>query len=149
MIRYTLKCSNDHTFESWFRNSEAFASLVEAGQVACVVCGDPTVEKAIMAPSVSGTKKQGTGTEVQPAPEPSLSKPSHPAEFALRQMREHLRKNSDYVGKEFADEARRMHDGEIDQRAIWGEATLADAKALHDDGVPVAPLPFISNRQDD
>ena len=94
-----------------------------------------------MAPAVSGTREKAE----EPAP---LSTPTTPAEAALRKMREHLRKNSDYVGQEFAQEARRIHDGEADERAIWGEATLDDAKSLNDDGIPVAPIPWMS-RQDD
>ena len=146
MIRYSLKCSNDHDFDSWFRNSEAFDTLVKAGQVTCALCGDSKVEKAIMAPAVKGGKKKDA--EAEAAQNAPLSTPSGPAEIALRQMREHIEKNSDYVGKEFASEARKMHEGESDARAIWGEATTKDAKALIDDGVPVAPLPWI-NRQDD
>lgn len=95
-----------------------------------------------MAPAVSGGRDGG------PEVEAPLSKPASPAEAALRKLRDHLRKNSDYVGREFAEEARRIHDGEADQRAIWGEASREDAKALHDDGIPVAPIPWIA-RQDD
>ena len=146
MIRYSLKCSNDHAFDSWFRNSEAYEALVKAGQVTCALCGDSKVEKAIMAPAVKGGKKQDEVPAVNE--EAPLSTPSSPAEIALRQIRQHIEKNSDYVGKDFATEARKMHEGETDQRAIWGEASTKEAKALVDDGVPVAPLPWIS-RQDD
>ena len=141
MIRYSLRCSEGHDFESWFRNSSAFDALSAAGQVSCSVCGSAKVEKTLMAPAVSGTREKSE----EPAP---LSTPTTPAEAALRKMREHLRKNSDYVGQEFAQEARRIHDGEADERAIWGEATLDDAKSLNDDGIPVAPIPWMS-RQDD
>lgn len=149
MIRYTLKCSNDHVFDSWFRNSEAFETLRKSGQVNCAMCGDTAVEKTVMAPAVAGKQKSDaeTGTEAA-SEETPLSAPSHPAEVALRKMRDHIRKNSDYVGNEFAAEARKMHDGETEERSIWGEATPADAKALHDEGVPIAPIPWIS-RQDD
>ncbi len=140
MIRYTLKCSSGHEFDSWFRDSSAFDALSKAGQVACGVCGDVSVEKTIMAPSVGGTKKTAT--------EAPLSAPASPAEAALKGLRDHLRKNADYVGKEFADEARKIHAGESDARGIWGEATKEDAKALNDEGVPVAPIPWMS-RQDD
>ena len=150
MIRYTLKCSNDHVFDSWFRNSEAFDTLRASGQITCSACGNTDVAKAIMAPAVTGKQKPGieAAPDAQPGEAAPLSEPSHPAEVALRKIRDHIRKNSDYVGSEFASEARKMHDGESEQRSIWGEATLKDAKALHDDGIPVAPLPFIS-RQDD
>lgn len=146
MIKYSLKCPDDHVFDSWFRNSEAFDTLVEAGQIACAICGSATIEKAIMAPAVKGGKKKDA--EVASVDHAPLSTPANPAEMALRKMREHLEKNSNYVGKEFASEARKMHDGESDPRAIWGEASAADAKSLIDDGVPVAPLPMI-NRTDD
>jgi len=137
MIKYTLQCSDGHRFDSWFRDSAAFDALAAAGQVSCAVCGDADVEKAVMAPSVGGTRE---------ADETPLTQPAHPAEAALRTLRDHLEKKADYVGREFADEARRIHVGESDKRHIWGEATPAEAKALKDDGVPVSPLPFIAKR---
>ena len=145
MIRYTLKCSNDHVFDSWFRNSEAFETLRESGQINCAMCGDTAIEKTVMAPAVAGKQKSETEAVPEEAP---LSAPSNPAEVALRKVRDHIRNNSDYVGTEFAAEARKIHDGETEERSIWGEATPADAKALHDEGVPIAPIPWIS-RQDD
>lgn len=141
MIKYALKCSDGHPFESWFRDSAAFDTLVAAGQVSCTVCGSSSVEKTIMAPSV------GTRVDV-PSEQAPLSAPSTPAEAALAKLRDHLQKNSDYVGKEFVGEARKIHEGESDQRSIWGEASLQDAKALHDEGIPVAPLPFVARRDD-
>ena len=142
MIRYSLKCSHGHVFDSWFRDSEAFDALAGAGQVACAVCGDAKVEKAVMAPSVGG------GRQSEAEPQAPLSQPASPAEAALAKLREHLAKNSDYVGTEFADEARRIHVGESDKRSIWGEASPEDAKALHDEGIPVAPIPWMSRRND-
>ena len=142
MIKYALRCTSGHDFESWFRNSAAFDALVTAGQVTCSVCGDARVEKTLMAPAVSGAKKKDGDAE---AP---LSKPATPAEAALKMLREHLKKTSDYVGKEFADEARRIHVGDSEQRSIWGEATAEDAKALKEEGIPVAPIPFMPRRDD-
>ena len=142
MIKYALRCAAGHDFESWFRDSAAFDALLTAGQVTCSVCGDARVEKTLMAPAVTGAKKKDREAE---AP---LSTPATPAEAALRMLREHLKKNSDYVGKEFADEARRIHVGESEQRSIWGEATAEDAKALKDEGIPVAPIPFMPRRDD-
>lgn len=145
MIRYSLTCEHGHDFESWFKDSAAYDQLSELGQITCSICGIPDVRKTVMAPAIGGTGK-GDATPVD-GPEP-LSKPANPAEAMIAQMRDHLQKNSDYVGKEFAQEARRIHDGESDQRSIWGEATAEDAKSLHDDGVPVAPLPFMPRRDD-
>lgn len=140
MIRYALKCEAGHGFESWFQSSEAFEKLRAAGRLECAVCGGGGVEKAVMAPSVP---KKGT------APAPSgpeaagpLSAPSSPAEAALRALREKLERDADYVGRDFAREARAIHAGESEKRLIYGEATGADAKKLAEEGVPVAPLPF-------
>ena len=143
MIKYALKCANDHAFESWFRDSAAFDALKAAGQVSCAVCGDAAVQKMLMAPSVTGTKQKGEVEDKAP-----LSKPATPAETALKMLRDHLQKNSDYVGREFATEARRIHEGEADERSIWGEATADDARALNEDGIKVAPIPWVSRRDD-
>ena len=132
MIRYNLKCARAHEFEAWFRSSAAYDEQRQAGQVGCAVCGSTEVEKAVMAPALKGER-----------PRPSLTKPASPAEAALSEMRRKVEATSDYVGREFAAEARRIHDGEGDKRAIWGEASLDDARALKDDGIPVAPIPWM------
>ncbi len=132
MIRYNLKCARAHEFEAWFRSSAAYDEQRRAGQVGCAVCGSNEVEKAVMAPALKGDR-----------PEPSLTKPASPAEVVLSEMRRKVEASSDYVGREFAAEARRIHDGEGDKRAIWGEASLDDARALKDDGIPVAPIPWM------
>lgn len=144
MIKYALKCGEGHEFDSWFRDSASYDTLSAAGQISCAVCGGTDVKKSIMAPSV-GTSDRG---DVSEADTGALSAPASPAEAALRKMQEHVRDNSDYVGGEFADEARRIHLGEADARAIWGEASLNDAKDLHDEGIPVAPLPWMRRRTD-
>ena len=140
MIRYDLNCDNDHSFDAWFRDSEAFDKLAASGAVSCAICGSSRVTKAIMAPAVGPSSKAR-----EDAP---LSKPRSPAETALAELREKLENSSDYVGRDFAAEARKIHDGEADARSIWGEARFEDAKALHEDGIPVAPLPWISRRDD-
>lgn len=138
MIRYSLKCAAGHEFEAWFRSSAAFDAQRGAGQVACAVCGTAEVEKAVMAPAVTGG-----GARPEAAPQPNLTKPASPAEAMVKQLRRHIETTSDYVGRNFAAEARRIHDGEADKRSIWGEASLSDAKELKDDGIPVAPIPWM------
>lgn len=133
MIRYDLRCDKGHDFDGWFRNSDGFDSLRNAGQVACTHCGSVTVEKALMAPGVAVGK--------------TLSEPRSPQEQALEKLRAHVEANSDYVGMSFAAEARAMHDGDAPTRAIHGEARLEDAKKLLEDGIPVAPLPFRSRNR--
>lgn len=131
MIRYSLACSKDHQFESWFASAQAFDSLRSGGHLSCAVCGDIAVTKALMAPSVR------TEDAVP------LSRPANPAETALAELRRKIEAESDYVGMSFAAEARAMHDGEIDSRPIYGEAKPEEARALIEDGIPVAPLPFV------
>lgn len=136
MISYTLKCEHDHTFDSWFQSAEAFDKLLAAGMVTCSVCGALGVEKAVMAPRVRPARNA-----VSPTDRP-LSAPASPAEQALAEMRKKIEENSEDVGEKFADEARKIHDGDAPERAIIGQAKPEDAKALIEDGIPVAPLPW-------
>lgn len=149
MIQYALKCSEGHTFDSWFQSAEAYDKLAVAGMVSCAICGTTEVEKAIMTPRVRPARSTvSKSVEVQPAPNPGpLSQPASTGEQALAELRKQVESSSDYVGKDFASEARKMHLGEAPERSIYGEARLDDAKALIEDGVPVAPLPFMPNRK--
>jgi hypothetical protein len=131
MIRYTLRCDKDHGFDSWFGSAAAYDSLRASGHVACPDCGSTRVEKALMAPNVTPSRKQ------------PLAAPQDPREAALAELRRRVEENSDYVGLEFAAEARRIHEGEAPERSIYGEARPDEARRLIEDGVPVAPLPFL------
>ncbi|WP_054004656.1 DUF1178 family protein [Cypionkella psychrotolerans] len=142
MIHYSLRCSNAHSFDSWFQSAGAYESLLGAGRISCPICGDSAVEKTLMAPAVRPARKAGEA----PA-KPKLSEPATELEAAMAELRRQVEANSEYVGLNFAAEARRMHDGDIDQRAIYGEAKPAEARALIEDGVPVAPLPFMPPRK--
>ena len=142
MIQYTLKCENDHRFDSWFQSADAFDKLQASGLVSCAVCGTSSVTKAVMAPMVSAGTTQADETAHGP-----LSAPASPAEQALARLKAHVEANSDYVGRDFAAEARAMHDGDVPSRAIHGEARLDEARKLIEDGVPVAPLPFNPHRK--
>ena len=124
MIKYTLDCPDGHGFESWFQSGEAFEDLHRRGLVTCPDCGSAKVTKAIMAPSVRTASRADMVAKLQ-------------------SLRTEIEANSDYVGRDFVQQARAMHLGEVPERAIHGEAKLADAKALIDDGVPILPLPFI------
>jgi len=143
MIKYTLKCDQGHGFESWFANAEAYDTLRAAGHVSCGLCGSTAVDKAIMAPNVSTARKSDAAPSAPDTPEAT---PDQIA-AALTKMRAEVEKNATYVGGDFAREARDMHLGDAPDRPIWGEANAREAKALIDDGVPVAPLPFIPTRK--
>lgn len=136
MIRYTLTCDNAHQFESWFQSSSAFETLEKSGHLSCAVCGSSEVKRALMAPSVPAKSNKA-----------DLSAPMSDAEAALAKMRKEVEDNSEYVGLKFASEARKMHDGDAPERPIYGEAKLDEAKKLIEDGVPVAPLPFMPKRK--
>ena len=144
MIRYTIRCSADHSFDSWFQSAGAFDDLVSAGHLSCPVCGSASVEKALMAPAVRPARNRRASG---PADDRPLSAPGSEAEAALAALRREIERNSDYVGLQFAAEARRIHAGDAPERSIYGEARPEEARALIEDGVPVAPLPFVPVRK--
>ena len=131
MIVYNLRCKNSHEFEGWFKDSAAFDAQAASGKLVCPSCNSHKVEKAIMAPSVAGTKVRSVN-----APE------------EMRQMRQfmtglrkYVKDNADYVGPRFAEEARKIHYGETEERQIYGESTVEEAVDLAEEGIDVAPLP--------
>lgn len=158
MIRYTLICENAHEFESWFASSASFDEQAKRGFVTCPVCDSARVERAVMAPAVARTDRGPRPAE--PAPEaaapsptsaPSPAPTAQPAalmgekEMAFRAMltalHEHVAANAEPVGKRFAEEALKIHHGESESRAIYGEASAEDARMLHEEGVEFLPLP--------
>lgn len=145
MIRYSLKCAQGHGFESWFQSADAFDGLAARGLVACPLCGTTDVEKSLMAPALRAPRE-----DKAPAPATEggpLSTPATAMETALAALRREIEKNSEYVGMNFATEARRIHAGNAPERAIHGEAKADEARRLIEDGVPVAPLPFLPSRK--
>lgn len=147
MIRYALKCPDDHRFESWFQNAAAFDSLTSAGRVACPECGATAVEKTLMTPDVRPARN-GSMAKVGTTKRTSTTlAPETEREKAIARLRAEVEAGSDYVGAQFAREARAIHDGEAPERPIYGEAKPDEALALIEDGVPVAPLPFTPTRK--
>lgn len=140
MIRYALKCTEGHRFDSWFQSAAAFDKLEGAGMISCAVCGSAEVRKDLMAPSVSAGESPGVTAPA--APERPLSAPAHPAEQVLRRMRAFVEKHSENVGRNFVHEARAIHTGDAPARPIHGKARPEEARKLLEEGVPVAPLPF-------
>ena len=123
MIRFHLKCDQNHQFESWFQSGAAFDKLVAGKHVSCTICGSSVVTKSVMAPAIATT--------------------AAPVENQMAALRKKIESSADYVGTAFAKEARDMHDGLVPDRPIYGEANLAEARKLAEDGIPVIPLPFI------
>ncbi|MCK0142130.1 DUF1178 family protein [Aliiroseovarius sp. F20344] len=161
MIRYALKCDQNHSFESWFQNADAFDGLRAAGHVACPDCGSSNVEKSLMAPKVRPARNAAQKPAVpqtKPAPPAAAAQAPTPhvapppevqaeIEAEISKLRAKVEAESDYVGEDFAKEARAMHLGQAPERAIYGETKLEDAKKLIEDGVPVLPLPFTPTRK--
>jgi len=176
VIKYTLQCDDAHTFEGWFRNSGDFDSQCERSLVACPVCGSINVRKGLMAPAVStarakealvdaarmemqaheaAAKPEGvtqSGAEAGHGAMQSsalLPKDLQQKEIveALRLVRARIIENSDNVGANFASEARKIHNGEAEERSIYGETTPKDAEALMEEGISVFPLPDLPDEK--
>lgn len=152
MIRFTLRCAQDHRFDSWFPSAAAFDRLRGSGHLICAECGDTAVDKAPMAPAVATPRHDAPRPE---APRPDAPRPDAPRlepqagarAAALQALKKKIESETDYVGEAFAREARAIHDGLAPERPIWGEVNPEDARALIDDGVPIAPLPFVPTRK--
>jgi hypothetical protein len=152
MILYELKCDRQHSFEAWFKDGATCDRQLKRQSVECPSCGSVKVAKALMAPRVG---KKGNSREIAPIEPPA--KPSAPAAAAagkaavippelrqaLLEVRKQIEANCDYVGDKFADEARKIHEGESEVRGIYGEATEAEHEELLEDGIEVARVPWV------
>jgi len=148
VIRYALGCEAGHTFESWFNNSAAFDRQSARGLIACPLCGSTKVEKAIMAPALSGSREDSAPTaEPEKTPVAIVSREEVEVRKKLKELRDHIVKNADYVGEKFPEQARRMHYGEIEHRSIYGEASPDAARSLADEGIEFHPLPRLPDER--
>jgi hypothetical protein len=140
MIRYDLICDKDHSFDGWFRDSAAYDEQAAQGLVSCAVCGSVKIGKQLMAP---GIPAKGNRKEVAPGTMVSAPADRHLAAMIemMREIRKHVAENAEYVGGSFAEEARKIHYDEAEQRGIYGEASPEDAQALVEEGITVHPLP--------
>jgi len=151
MIVYQLICDKTHEFEAWFRDSSTFDMQHLAGDVECPQCGSVDIHKAIMSPHIS----TGNSTGKRAAPDPQKSTTlvrTDQSEVrarevaakildAVKTIRESVEENCEYVGREFPEEARRIHYGDAEERGIYGEATEIEVRELTDEGVDLIRLP--------
>lgn len=159
MMHYTLACSMDHEFDGWFASSQAFDQQVARNLVECPICGDLKIRRALMAPALprksntrdSATAAQPIAAAVPPEAAPASGKnvavsgdrlPAH-VRAALQRLRAEVERNCDYVGDQFAEEARRIHTGQSERRAIYGETTPDEAEALAEDGIEISRVPWV------
>ncbi|MEG3180516.1 DUF1178 family protein [Sphingomonas sp. LT1P40] len=136
MIVFDLRCPTGHVFEAWFGSSADYADQRERLLIACPMCGDTGIVKAVMAPNVSAKGNRGTSAPAGAKPDPKMLM------AALAEAQAKMLEGSKWVGVAFADKARAMHLGEETAAPIHGQATVEEAKALIDEGVAVAPLPM-------
>ncbi|GJE37999.1 DUF1178 family protein [Methylobacterium persicinum] len=146
MIRYNLVCEAAHSFECWFPSSESYDTQIARGLVSCPTCGTTTVFKAMMAPRVARKDRVPPPATSGPLPERPvtlISEPERTLREAIKALHAHVAATSEHVGARFAEEARKIHYGEAEGRSIHGQASLDEARALFDEGIEVAPLPFL------
>jgi hypothetical protein len=131
MILFTLRCARGHEFEGWFRDGDGFESQRKAGEIACPECSETACEKAVMAPRL------GRSRDTMPAISPGQLR------AALVELRQQIETNCDYVGNRFAEEARRIHYGEMDPHSIYGEASEDESRELTEEGISFGRIPWI------
>lgn len=141
MIVYDLSCQCGHRFEGWFKSRDAFDRQVEAGMIDCPACGGSQVQKRLSAPKIGG---KAESTTTRPAPSSDAMASGMPAELAsaIANLRQKVAETCDYVGSNFAEEARSIHYGDVEERPIYGEASAEQARDLHEEGIMAIPLPF-------
>jgi hypothetical protein len=155
MIHYQLRCGRAHEFDGWFKDSAGFEKQAKLGLIECPECGGTDVERALMAPAVA--KRDAVPA---PAPAPAAAAAAAaaapmsgekaaagplPAQMmaVLQRIRAEVEKNCDYVGTEFADQARAMHRGEVEPKGIYGETTEEQAESLAEEGIGVTKIPWV------
>jgi hypothetical protein len=147
MIRYRLQCNKDHEFEAWFKSSDDFDRQAKRKLVTCPLCGSANVTKALMAPNVATGRSNRTEITVANPQAAALADKRRELMALMRRLRAEVEQNAEYVGPRFAEEARKMHYEEVEKRGIYGEATLDEARELHEEGIEFYPLPRLPEDQ--
>ena len=162
MIKYQLICDKSHEFEGWFGDSAAFESQQESGLLTCPVCGSADVRRALMAPNLASPKTRKTDLaeqqpSAQPEPQPQPQAPQQ-ASAALspaaarkkqelmsemRALQTKIRQECRDVGNDFAEEARKIHYGEVEPEGIYGQATAEEREALDEEGIEIMDMPWL------
>lgn len=159
MIVFDLRCEDNHVFEAWFRNSDAYELQALDGQVECPFCGSTSITKSLMSPNIASKGNRRTdktadfiaadhmvaaSANVPETMETSAEDVKRALEHmhdTMKKYRNHVKKECEYVGENFAREARAIHEGEAETRGIYGEATLEETEDLLNDGVDILPVP--------
>ena len=142
MIHYSLRCDAGHDFDSWFNSSASFEMQAKRGLLGRPNCGSAKVERGLMTPAVP-RKGRITAEPAPPAKAATADRLPDEARAMLQRLRAEIEKNCDYVGDDFAEEARRIAKGDAEQRGIYGETTPDEAEALAEEGIGVARIPWV------
>lgn len=145
-----LQCAHQHTFEGWFGSEQEFADQMDRGLLVCPLCGDGHIRKMLSAPRLNlqtarDSRGEPQGREVSTVPATAVPPPGLPQTLQAQwiQAMRHVMANTEDVGERFAEEARAMHQGETDTRAIRGQASREETLALLEEGIDVLPLPAL------
>ena len=148
MIHYQLQCGQSHGFDGWFKDSASFEKQAKRGLIECPECGGTDVERALMAPALTRREALPVPVATVEPPAPAAEKSAAvrlPAQMmaVLQKIRAEIEKNCDYVGPDFADQARAMHRGEVEAKPIYGETSDEQAESLAEEGIEVAKVPWV------
>ena len=137
MIKYNLKCHNNHEFESWFSNSEEFDKLNKKKLLECIYCSSKKINKSIMSPMISGLKNKNQQIEI-------LDKEFQNEKNKLLQLRKFIEKNFDYVGKDFSKKVREVYYDKKSKKAIYGTTTTEEREELAEEGIDLFSIPWVN-----
>ena len=137
MIKYNLKCNNDHEFESWFSNSKEYEKLNKKGLLECIFCPSKKINKSIMAPTILNSKEKDN--------EINLNKKDFKDEKNnLINLRKYIEKNFDYVGKDFSKKVREVYYDKKSKKAFYGTTTAKEREELAEEGIDLLSIPWIN-----
>jgi hypothetical protein len=136
MIKYNLKCKNDHEFESWFSNSEEFDKLNKKNLLECIYCSSKNITKSIMAPMISNLNTKEDKANISSTELKNEKK-------NLLQLRKYIENNFDYVGKDFSKKVREVYYDKKDNKAIYGTTTPEEKEELFEEGIDLLTIPWV------
>ena len=137
MIKYNLKCHNDHEFESWFSNSKEFEKLNKKDLLECIFCSSKKINKSIMAPTILNSKEKNNQTEM-------INKDFKDEKNKLLNLRKFIETNFDYVGKDFGKKVREVYYDKKSKKAIYGTTTPEEREELAEEGIDLLSIPWVN-----
>ncbi len=153
MIKYSLICSEESCiqkkpFDGWFQNSVSFDNQIHAGYVSCPYCGSLNIRKNLMSPSVKSSRESQAKINPKNVKHNEFyknTKKQIDMTVILRNLKKEIQKNAEFVGKNFAKEAKAIHEGKSKERAIYGQANLKDLEELKSDNIDFINVPWIQD----